>query len=83
MTPASGPAARPNWPRSASKLNHLASVLETAVEDKRHLAERVVSLQDVERKEIARDLHDEFGPYLFALRAHASSLTRLAGATRA
>jgi len=33
---------------------------------------RVVSLQDVERKEIARELHDEFGPYLFALRAHAS-----------
>ena len=26
-----------------------------------------MSLQDVERKEIARELHDEFGPYLFAL----------------
>ncbi len=62
------------------KLNHLASVLETTVEDKRRLAERVVSLQDAERKEIARDLHDEFGPYLFALRAHAASLTRLADA---
>jgi two-component system sensor histidine kinase UhpB len=62
-----------------SKLNHLASVLEATVEDKRQLAERVVSLQDAERKEIARDLHDEFGPYLFALRAHAASLTRLAG----
>jgi len=37
-----------------------------------------VSLQDVERKEIARELHDEFGPYLFALRAHASALTRIA-----
>ena len=37
-----------------------------------------MSLQDVERKEIARELHDEFGPYLFALRAHASALTRLA-----
>ncbi len=39
-----------------------------------------VSLQDVERKEIARELHDEFGPYLFALRAHASSLMRIADA---
>ena len=47
------------------------------VDDKRRLAERVVSLQDVERKEIARELHDEFGPYLFAMRAHASALTRL------
>ncbi len=61
-------------------LNHLAAALGDAVEDKRRLAERVVSLQDVERKEIARELHDEFGPYLFALRAHASALMRIADA---
>jgi len=60
------------------KLNHLANALGNAVEEKQHLAERVVSLQDVERKEIARELHDEFGPYLFALRAHATSLMRVA-----
>jgi len=62
------------------KLNHLAVALGAAVDDKRRLAERVVSLQDVERKEIARELHDEFGPYLFALRAHASALKRIADA---
>jgi two-component system sensor histidine kinase UhpB len=72
------PGGSPELAAICRKLNQLASVLGTTVEDKRHLAERVVSLQDVERKEIARDLHDEFGPYLFALRAHASSLTRLA-----
>ena len=72
------PSGSPELAAICRKLNHLASVLKTAVEDKRRLAERVVSLQDVERKEIARDLHDEFGPYLFALRAHTSSLTRLA-----
>ncbi len=60
------------------RLNHLAVTLGNAVEDKRRLAERAVSLQDAERKEIARELHDEFGPYLFALRAHASSLLRIA-----
>jgi nitrate/nitrite-specific signal transduction histidine kinase len=64
------------------KLNHLTSVLGATVEDKRHLAERVVSLQDVERKEIARDLHDEFGPHLFALRAHTSALTQLADTSK-
>jgi two-component system sensor histidine kinase UhpB len=48
------------------------------MEAKRQLAETAVSLQDAERKEIARELHDEFGPYLFALRAHASSLMRTA-----
>lgn len=64
-----------------AKLNHLAATLEDAVADKQRLAERVVSLQDVERKEIARELHDEFGPYLFALRAHATALMRMADAT--
>ena len=74
------PGGSPELAAICGKLNHLASVLETTVEDKRRLAERVVSLQDAERREIARDLHDEFGPYLFALRAHAASLTRLADA---
>lgn len=64
-----------------AKLNHLAATLEDAVADKQRLAERVVSLQDVERKEIARELHDEFGPYLFALRAHATALMRMADAS--
>jgi len=59
------------------KLNHLAATLGDAVDDKRRLAERIVSLQDVERKEIARELHDEFGPYLFALRVHAGALTKI------
>jgi two-component system sensor histidine kinase UhpB len=76
------PGGSPELAAICSKLNHLAAVLGTAVEDKRQLAERVVSLQDVERKEIARDLHDEFGPYLFALRAHASALTQLADAAQ-
>src|SRR5258708_30823564 len=74
------PRVKPDGPPElaaiGNKLNHLAAALGDAVEDKRRLAERVVSLQDVERKEIARELHDEFGPYLFALRAHISSLMR-------
>jgi two-component system sensor histidine kinase UhpB len=72
------PGGPPELAAICAKLNHLAATLGIAVEDKRQLAERAVSLQDVERKEIARELHDEFGPYLFALRAHASSLVRIA-----
>jgi two-component system sensor histidine kinase UhpB len=72
------PEGPPELAAIGDKLNHLAGVLGEAVEDKRRLAERVVSMQDVERKEIARELHDEIGPYLFALRAHVSSLVRTA-----
>jgi two-component system sensor histidine kinase UhpB len=72
------PAGSPELAAICTKLNHLAATLGDAVEEKRRLAETAVSLQDAERKEIARELHDEFGPYLFALRAHASSLMRTA-----
>jgi two-component system sensor histidine kinase UhpB len=72
------PDGPPELAAIGNKLNHLAAALGDAVEEKRRLAERVVSLQDVERKEIARELHDEFGPHLFALRAHVSSLMRIA-----
>ena len=75
------PGGAPELAAICAKLNHLASTLGEAVEDKRRLAERAVSLQDVERKEIARELHDEFGPYLFALRAHAGALMRLSEAS--
>ncbi|MGY3450848.1 ATP-binding protein [Bradyrhizobium sp. USDA 4353] len=71
------PGGAPELAALCAKLNHLAGALGEAVEEKRRLAERTVSLQDLERKEIARELHDEFGPHLFALRAHASALMRL------
>ena len=74
------PGGAPELAAICTKLNHLAATLGEAVEEKRRLAERAVSLQDLERKEIARELHDEFGPYLFALRAHAGALMRLADA---
>jgi two-component system, NarL family, sensor histidine kinase UhpB len=74
------PDGPPELTAICEKLNHLAATLGNAIDDKRRLAERVVSLQDVERKEIARELHDEFGPHLFALRARASALTRTADA---
>jgi two-component system sensor histidine kinase UhpB len=74
------PDGAPELAAICARLNHLAAALGAAVEEKRRLAERTVSLQDIERKEIARELHDEFGPYLFALRAHVGALMRQADA---
>ena len=74
------PGGAPEFAAICARLNHLAATLGEAVEEKRRLAARTVSLQDLERKEIARELHDEFGPYLFALRAHVGALVRLADA---
>lgn len=74
------PGGSPELAAICTELNQLAATLGEAVEERRRLAERSVSLQDAERKEIARELHDEFGPYLFALRAHVSSLMRIADA---
>lgn len=56
------------------KLNRLASTLKTTVSENRHLANRIICIQDEERKELARELHDELGPYLFAIRAGASTI---------
>src|SRR3954452_21998403 len=71
------PGGAPELAALCARLNHLAGALGESVEEKRRLAERTGSLQDLERKEIACELHDEFGPHLFALRAHASALMRL------
>jgi two-component system, NarL family, sensor histidine kinase UhpB len=74
------PGGAPELAAICTKMNHLAETLGEAIEEKRRLAERAVSLQDLEREEIARELHDEFGPYLFTLRVHAGALMRLAKA---
>lgn len=56
------------------KLNRLAATLKTATGENRRLAKRIIRIQDEERKDLARELHDELGPYLFAIRAGATTL---------
>lgn len=58
------------------KLNRLATTLNATTKENRHLAERIICIQDEERKELARELHDELGPYLFAIRAGARAIKK-------
>jgi two-component system sensor histidine kinase UhpB len=72
------PGGPPEFAAICSQLNDLVATLGQSLQDKQQLAEKIVSLQDAERKDVARELHDEFGPHLFALRAHASALAQAA-----
>lgn len=58
--------------------NHLAESLETALAERSELTRRLIALQDDERRHLARELHDEFGQSLAAIRALAASARQTA-----
>ncbi len=60
--------------KSAEEANELARTLGRLSQDNRSLLRKIVSLQDDERRDMARDLHDELGPLLFGIRANAVAL---------
>lgn len=57
-----------------SRLNALAAKLETTIREKDQLGQQLVDLQDSERKAIALELHDEFGPCLFGIQVNARDI---------
>ncbi|MFO1123962.1 MAG: histidine kinase [Methylocystis sp.] len=62
----------------AERINALAGTLQQFDEENRRLVRRMIHVQDEERKGIARDLHDEIGPFLFTVRAGVGALARRA-----
>lgn len=73
--PLAGPA---EIRRSCEEANHLARTLKGLSQHNRELLRKLVSVQDDERRELARELHDELGPLLFAIRANATALSESA-----
>jgi two-component system, NarL family, sensor histidine kinase UhpB len=63
-----------------AKVNSLAEALGGLKRLNSELVERVFDAQDKERQMVARELHDEFGPHLFGLRASAAALAKKVGA---
>ncbi|HEY3621638.1 MAG TPA: histidine kinase, partial [Roseiarcus sp.] len=59
-----------------AKINSLAEALDGLNRANDELMERVFDAHDEERQLIAHELHDEFGPHLFALRASAAVLAK-------
>jgi signal transduction histidine kinase len=58
--------------------NQLAEDLERTVAERNALTHRLIAVQDEERKRLARELHDEFGQNLAAIRALAASVGQTA-----
>jgi two-component system sensor histidine kinase UhpB len=67
----------PELARLRDSFNRMAARLAAADADNRRLNEQLVSLQEQERSDLARDLHDDVGPFLFAIGADAAAASRL------
>jgi two-component system, NarL family, sensor histidine kinase UhpB len=63
-------------------VNEMAQRLGAMRDRTRALEEQILTLQDEERADIARDLHDEIGPQLFAANVDAAMTANLISAGR-
>ncbi|WP_081631135.1 ATP-binding protein [Methylobacterium sp. 77] len=62
----------------AGRFNSVAEALSESRAANGRLNRQLLTAQDDERRRTALELHDEFGPCLFALEANAASVTRMA-----
>jgi two-component system sensor histidine kinase UhpB len=72
---------RPNAPELAAiidRFNALAEALDAVRGENATLNRRLITAQDDERRRTALELHDEVGPLLFGLKAHAGSIANAA-----
>jgi two-component system sensor histidine kinase UhpB len=64
--------------RLSQGFNLMAGQLDAMDRENRRLHEQLLTVQDEERSELARDLHDEIGPYLFAVSIDAAAVREFA-----
>jgi two-component system, NarL family, sensor histidine kinase UhpB len=66
----------PELSRLRDSFNRTAGQLESMAAENRRLNEQLLTLQEQERSDLARDLHDEVGPFLFAINIDAANIQR-------
>jgi len=66
----------PELSRLRDSFNRTAGQLAGMAAENRRLNEQLLSLQQQERSELARDLHDDVGPFLFAINIDAANIAR-------
>jgi two-component system sensor histidine kinase UhpB len=57
-----------------NKFNVMADTLQKTMQNNHRLTQQIISLQEDERKNLARDIHDEIGQYLTAVNVDASAI---------
>jgi len=72
-----GETGPPELARVGASVNEMAARLEAMQARTRRLEQQIATLQDEERADLARDLHDEIGPHLFAVNVDAAMARRL------
>lgn len=63
------------WQQTSVALNDLANRQKNLLEQRKKLSYQLMTLQDSERRYLARELHDELGQCLAAINALAASIT--------
>lgn len=58
----------------ATKFNHMAQTLEQSIKRNLGLSRQIINLEEVERKSLARDLHDEIGQSITAIHVDAQAI---------
>jgi signal transduction histidine kinase len=69
------------WQHTGAAINQLAASQERLLFEHKKLALHLMTLQEEERRYLARELHDEFGQCLAAINAIAASMTQSAALT--
>jgi two-component system, NarL family, sensor histidine kinase UhpB len=66
----------PEMAEIGRRFNTMAGTLQHTIDANRRLTQRIVRLQEDERKALARDLHDEIGQSLTAMSIEAATIER-------
>ena len=66
------------WQRIGEAFNQFATIQKRLLSERKKLALQLMSVQEAERRYLARELHDEFGQCLSAINAYCSSLLHTA-----
>jgi two-component system, NarL family, sensor histidine kinase UhpB len=64
----------PEMSRISTGFNHMAQTLERSVAENQQLTRRLIQMQETERSNLARELHDEIGQCVAAIHADAAAI---------